>query len=176
MDEMGQAKARVLKNVQSKKSNRFTYLAAAVILSLVGVSVWQYVERQNSVTWSYQDEGIPQFMDEKVEVVDWPQINYYFQKKEFERCLIPLKSGLLAQPSNDTALYYCGYCFLQMEARDSALFYFSKVPALGSAYSQKAQYFIFHLNPLGPDWQKLSGLSNVQDPILRQAVQRDIED
>lgn len=169
-----QSKKRILKTMESKKNHGLRYAAAAVFVGFMALGGWWYRSNQTQVTWTYQDAGIPQFMDERVEAIDWPTINYHFQKREYQSCLDLLEKARILHSENDTVLYYSAYCFLEMQLRDSARVYFSQVPGMGSIYSQRAQYFLFHLNPAGVDKEGLSGLSNVQDPILRQAVQRDI--
>ena len=174
MQLMKDSKAHHLKAKIEYKIQWARYSAAAVLLVLLGFSGWWFFGKRNKITWSYKDEGIPQYMDEHTGTIDWSSINFCFQKERYEDCVELMNEAMTRHPNNDTLMYYSAYCYLQMEERDSARKYFSLVPKLGSVYSIKAQYFTFHLVPQGPDYKSIMGLSNVQDPMLRMAVKKDI--
>lgn len=156
------------------KRNWKSYAAAACAIVLIGVCGWWLKHGHLKRSWSFQDEGIPQFMGQEVSTIDWAGVNYNFKNGDFDKCLGLLSDARLKYAENDTLMYYSGYCFLQLNERDSALKYFSKVPPMGSVYSWKAKYFIFHLDAHGPNFDSLRGLLNIQDPILQEAVKKDI--
>ena len=175
INEMLQFKAGILNAIPKKKSGIWKrYVAAAVVAGLIVLGTLWIWNSSNRRTWSYRDEGIPQFMDDKVEAIDWAGINFSFRKEKYEDCLNQLMVERKSASGNDTLLYYSAYCYLELNERDSAIKYFSMVPVMGSVYSLKAKYFLFHLQPDGPDYIALQGLQNVQDANLRQAVRRDI--
>lgn len=175
INEMLQFKEGILNAIPKKKSGNWKrYAVAAAVAGFIALGTLWIGNSSNRRTWSYRDEGIPQFMDDKVEAIDWAGINFSFRKEKYKDCLNQLIAERKSANGNDTLLYYSAYCYLELNERDSAIKYFSMVPVMGSVYSLKAKYFLFHLQPKGPDYCALQGLQNVQDASLRQAVRRDI--
>lgn len=159
--------------IQSKFGfGMYKWVAAFVVIAL---SIWWFWGREVKRTWSFRDEGIPQYMDSRVSMIDWPEINFSFRKGDFDHTLDLLSSAQLFHKNNDTLNYYRAYCFLEMNQRDSANYYFSKVKDVNGIYGDRARYFLIHLDSNEITAEALSSLLKVDDPILRSAVRKDIE-
>lgn len=155
--------------------NKIFYIgAAACLLIIICMGGWWMKSNNFSKTWSFHDEGIPQYMDERVGSIDWTLINYCYQKEDYSGMLEKINEYFPRHSNNDTLLYYKAISFLELNESDSAYKYFLAVPEKSSVYSQRAHYFRLHLQDNGPDLQALRELRVVDDSNLEQAIQRDI--
>lgn len=129
--ELDRTSENKLRNLKVRKLYGMPFSIAAVfVVLIIGISTWIYYfkfSKEAILTQYYvEDPGLPVFMSNESNKEFDEAMNLY-KLKDYKQSLSALNVLLLADPANDTLLYYSGVNLLKLDKPDAAEIFFKHV-------------------------------------------------
>ena len=126
----------------SRRLQKRKLIQAAAVLIVVLVGTLFLLNRNNSMDFAEYDlyeEGIPNFMNQDNEKIQFHQAMNHFKMGDFENSSDEFQSLLNQGISSDTILYYTGVSYYRTEELREAQNFLNEIDS-GSSFYRKAQF------------------------------------